>query len=150
MRFPWGAGGCIGAVQQRNSPQDRLFQPDLSSPGLRKPRQFALATTARTECILRAITAGTADPRLEELMQGKKCTEFINAKIEVGGLGAGVRKSRDRSSGARRDGFAHISPARSIFSNALNFCRSAIAGYETVPTGHPPTRVSSPSGMELL
>ena len=39
--------------------------------------------------------------------------------------GDDVRKSPDRSSGERRDGFPHISPARSIFSNALNFCRSA-------------------------
>jgi hypothetical protein len=30
----------------------------------------------------------------------------------------GAEKSPDRSSGERRDGFTHISPARSIFSNA--------------------------------
>ena len=41
--------------------------------------------------------------------------------------GDSVGKSPDRSSGERRDGFSHISPARSMFSKALNFCRSAIA-----------------------
>jgi hypothetical protein len=42
----------------------------------------------------------------------------------LAGGGSG-RKSPDRLSGEPRDGFTHISPARRIFSNVLNFCRSA-------------------------
>jgi hypothetical protein len=47
----------------------------------------------------------------------------------TGGLGSALaaKAPPDRSSSERRDGFTHISPARSIFSNAVNFCRSAIA-----------------------
>jgi hypothetical protein len=40
--------------------------------------------------------------------------------------------SPDRSSGERRDGFAHISPAR-IFCSALHFCGSAIAALVRSP-----------------
>jgi hypothetical protein len=41
------------------------------------------------------------------------------------GLGSALaaKAPPDKSSGERRDGFTHISPARSIFSSVLDFCR---------------------------
>ena len=58
-----------------------------------------------------------------------------------------ILKSPDRPSGERRDRFTHISPARSIFSNALNFCRSAIAALVRSPWRYCPFR--SPAGPPL-
>jgi hypothetical protein len=58
--------------------------------------------------------------RWEVSMSGR----FSRAKSQPTCQSSSPRKSRLRIGQA----FTHISPARSIFSSALNFCRSAIAG----------------------
>jgi hypothetical protein len=101
-----------------------------ASSGSRNPRPKRSCAATRTRFHV-IITAAIALLDRRAGVARAFPLRFRSGECGEGGSGDGVRKSPDRLSGERRDGFTHIGPARSILSNTLNICRSNSRDAET-------------------